>query len=106
MGSHVFESESESAYMTGSVPVGHNRVAWDQSDRQMREATFSELRNHAREFFDMVEAGESVRILLDGKPVADLVPIRPRQPSWQRRKASPLVVAGAPASQSILDERG
>ena len=41
----------------------------------MKEATFTELRNHARLYFDIVEAGEPVRILRNGKPIAALVRI-------------------------------
>ena len=33
----------------------------------MQQATFSELRNHAKQYFDVVESGESVRIVRNGK---------------------------------------
>ena len=32
----------------------------------MKQATFSELRNHAKQYFDFVESGESVRIVRNG----------------------------------------
>ena len=71
----------------------------------MKHATFSELRNHAREYFDIVEAGESVRIVRNGKPVADIVPIQQDLPSWKRRAAQPLVLNGVSLSKLILEER-
>ena len=37
----------------------------------MRQAAFTDLRNNAKLYFDYVEAGESVRVLRNGKPIAD-----------------------------------
>ena len=71
----------------------------------MRQATFTEIRNHAKEYFDLVESGESVRVLRNGKPIADIVPIPADLPSWKRRKAQPLVVPGVSVSRMILEER-
>lgn len=71
----------------------------------MRQVAFTELRNNAKVFFDLVETGESVRILRNGKPIADIVPIAADLPSWKKRKAQPLVVDGVAISQLILDER-
>jgi prevent-host-death family protein len=71
----------------------------------MRQATFTEIRNHAKEYFDLVESGESVRVLRNGKPIADIVPIPADLPSWKRRKAQPLVVAGVSVSRMIVEER-
>lgn len=71
----------------------------------MKQATFSELRNNAKRYFDLVESGESVRIVRNGKPVADIVPVAQDLPSWKRRTAQPLVIEGVSLSQAILDER-
>ena len=71
----------------------------------MKQATFTELRNHAKHYFDMVETGESVRVLRNGKPIADIVPIMDDLPSWKRRKAQPLVLDGVSVSSTILEER-
>jgi len=71
----------------------------------MRQATFTEVRNHAKEYFDLVESGESVRVLRNGKPIADIVPIPADLPSWKRRLAQPLVVPGGSVSRMILEER-
>ena len=71
----------------------------------MKQATFSELRNHAKQYFDIVELGESVRIVRNGKPIADIVPIQRDLPSWKRRVAQPLVLDGISLSRIILEER-
>ncbi len=71
----------------------------------MREANFTDLRNHARQYFDQVEAGETVRVMRNGKPIADIVPIQPDLPSWKRRKSQPLVLGGLSVSQLVLGER-
>ena len=71
----------------------------------MRQATFTELRNHAKAYFDIVESGESVRVLRNGKPIADIVPVAPDIPSWKRREAQPLVLDGLSLSRLVLEER-
>ncbi|AMK75926.1 MULTISPECIES: type II toxin-antitoxin system Phd/YefM family antitoxin [Methylomonas] len=71
----------------------------------MKQATFTEVRNHAKQYFDIVEAGEPVRVIRNGKPIADIVPVMADMPSWKRRKAQPLVLDGVAVSQLILQER-
>ena len=71
----------------------------------MRQATFTEVRNHAKQYFDIVESGETVRVLRNGKPIADIVPVVADLPSWKRRSAQPLVLDGISVSQMILEER-
>jgi prevent-host-death family protein len=71
----------------------------------MKQATFSELRNHAKQYFDFVEAGESVRIVRNGKPIADIVPLPQDLPSWKRWVAQPLVLDGVSLAKLILKER-
>ncbi|OJZ21748.1 MAG: prevent-host-death protein [Thiobacillus sp. 65-29] len=71
----------------------------------MKQATFTDVRNHAKQYFDLVEAGEPVRVLRNGKPIADIVPIAPDLPSWKRRPAQPLLLDGVSLSRMILDER-
>jgi prevent-host-death family protein len=71
----------------------------------MRQATFTEVRNHAKQYFDIVASGESVRVLRNGKPIADIVPVVADLPSWKRRKAQPLVLDGVSVSRMILEER-
>jgi prevent-host-death family protein len=71
----------------------------------MKQATLTEVRNHAKAYFDIVESGESVRVLRNGKPIADIVPVAPEQPSWKRRKAQPLLLDGVSLSRLVLEER-
>lgn len=71
----------------------------------MQQATFTEVRNHAKHYFDLVGKGESVRVLRNGRPIADIVPIVADLPSWKRRQAQPLVLDGVALSRMILEER-
>ncbi|EQD63904.1 prevent-host-death family protein [mine drainage metagenome] len=56
--------------------------------------------------FARVEAGQTVRVLRNGKPIAEIHPIPPQTPSWKQRSARPLAIGGKAISQLILDERG
>ncbi len=42
----------------------------------MQTLSLSDFRAHVSEMLDLVEKGETVRILRHGKPVAELVPVR------------------------------
>lgn len=70
----------------------------------MKEATFTELRNNAKSFFDSVENGETVRVYRNGKPIAEIVPIRQGIPSW-KRPAMPLTIKGISFAREILKDR-
>ncbi len=71
----------------------------------MKQATFTEIRNQARAWFDIVESGETVRVLRNGKPIADIVPITSDMPSWKRRGGQPLLIEGVSISSVILADR-
>ena len=45
------------------------------------------------------------RVLRTGKPIAEIIPIAADLPSWQRRRAQPLVLDGVSVSRMILEER-
>jgi prevent-host-death family protein len=70
----------------------------------MLDATFTELRNRAKDYLDAVEAGDTVRIFRNGKPIAEIVPIRSEVPSW-RKRTMPLTVKGMTLSREILSDR-
>jgi len=70
----------------------------------MQDATFTELRNHAKDYFDAVEGGDTVRVFRNGKPIADIVPVRSVIPSW-KRQPTPLTVKGLSLSREILRDR-
>lgn len=72
----------------------------------MRDATFTELRNQAKHFFDLVESGETVRVLRNGRPIAEIHPIARDLPSWKRRRARPLLIGGESISRLVIEDRG
>lgn len=78
---------------------------------QMKTLSLSEFRAHTAEMVDLVQQGQTVRILRHGKPVADLVPVVAdvpgRVPSW-KRPIEPLRVErldGTPSARRVLDAR-
>lgn len=78
---------------------------------KMHTLSLSDFRARASEMLDRVENGETVRILRHGKPVAELVPIRPesvaRQPRW-KLPVEPLRYLKPPSktgAESIIQER-
>lgn len=77
----------------------------------MKTLSLSEFRAHASEMVDLVQQGETVRILRHGKPVAELVPVRgdeaARVPSWKRPfDALPAALPqGKTLAQRIVEER-
>ena len=77
----------------------------------MQIIPLSKFRAHAAAMIDLVELGETVRILRHGKPVAELVPLKAEEPakvpSW-KRPIEPLCYLKPPAksgAQMIIKER-
>jgi prevent-host-death family protein len=70
----------------------------------MKDATFTELRNNAKDYFDAVEAGDTIRVFRNGKPIAEIAPIRSGIPSW-KKQTTPLTVKGLSLSREILSDR-
>lgn len=77
----------------------------------MHIIALSEFRANASATIDLVEQGETVRILRHGKPVAQLVPVvaeePARIPSW-KRPIEPLNYLRKPektGAQMIIEER-
>ena len=71
----------------------------------------SEFRAHTSAMIDLVEKGETVRILRHGKPVAELVPMQPqvaqKVPRW-KIPIEPLNIVrpdGKTGAQLIIEER-
>ena len=78
----------------------------------MHTLPLSEFRANASAMLDLVERGETVRIMRHGKPVADLVPVKPQEldaadsvPSWKRPFEPVKLPPGVSLSQAVLDER-
>ena len=76
-----------------------------QIENAMKQANSTDVRNHAKQYFDLVAAGESVQVLRNGKPIADIAPVLADLPSWKRLQAQPLVLDGVAFSRMILAER-
>jgi prevent-host-death family protein len=72
----------------------------------MKVVTFTEFRQNAATYFDIVEKGETVRVLRHGKPIAEVVPasVEERMASW-KQPGLKLSVRGASLSREILKER-
>ena len=72
----------------------------------MREATLTELRNHARTLFDAVEEGETVRVYRNGRPVADIVPVKAVMPAWKKPPQIRLSLGNLSLGNEVLADRG
>jgi len=71
----------------------------------MRETTFTELRNHAKSFFDAVEEGETVRVYRNGQPVADIVPVKTSTPAWKKPPQTRLSLGSLSLSYEVVADR-
>ncbi len=74
----------------------------------MKILPLSEFRANASAMLDLVEQGQSVRIMRHGRPVADLVPVREHDdnhlPSWKRPFAPVFLPPGASLSRAVRDD--
>ncbi len=76
----------------------------------MHQLPLSEFRANASAMLDLVEQGETVRIMRHGKPVADLVPVQPEPgqaaPSYQQPfEPTMSLPAGYSAVKTLIAER-
>jgi antitoxin (DNA-binding transcriptional repressor) of toxin-antitoxin stability system len=72
----------------------------------MKVVTFTEFRQNATTYFDVVEKGETVRVLRHGKPIAEVVPapVEEGMVSW-KKPGLKLSIKGVSLSREILRER-
>ena len=72
----------------------------------MKVVTFTEFRQNATTYFDVVEKGETVKVLRHGKAVAEVIPAQPeeRMVSW-RQPGLKMSIKGVSLSREILRER-
>lgn len=68
----------------------------------MADVSSRELRNRTAEVLRRVEAGERVRISVNRRPVAELVPLE--RPQWTNGAAIERVRLEAPADVGLLDD--
>jgi prevent-host-death family protein len=68
----------------------------------MSDVSSRDLRNHTAEVLRRVEAGERVRISVNRRPVAELVPLD--RPRWASGAAMERVLRETSADSGLLDE--
>jgi prevent-host-death family protein len=68
----------------------------------MAEVSARDLRNHTAEVLRRVEAGERLRVNVNRRPVAELVPLA--RPVWSTGPAMERVIGEAPADAELLDD--
>ena len=73
----------------------------------MTKTSFTELRKHAKMYFDKVEKGETVQVIRHGKVIARIVPPdqQDRTPIWKTPRVK-LKIPGVSVSEMIIQERG
>ena len=75
----------------------------------MHTLPLSEFRANTSAMLDLVEQGETVRIMRHGKAVADLVPIQDARiaklPNWKQPFEPVQLPQGVSLSQAVLDQR-
>ncbi len=72
----------------------------------MKTVTFTEFRKNASQVLDLVEKGESIRVLRHGRAIAKIVPanLHEAKPAWKGPRLR-LVVPGVSLSKAVLEER-
>lgn len=68
----------------------------------MTDVSSRDLRNHTADLLRRVEAGERLRINVNRRPVAELVPLGRQQ--WTSGAAMERVLREAPADPELLDD--
>ena len=68
----------------------------------MADVSSRDLRNHTADVLRRVEAGERVRISVNRRPVAELVPLA--RPSWTSGAAMERVLYAASADAALMDD--
>jgi prevent-host-death family protein len=72
----------------------------------MEYLQYTEFRNHAKEYFEKIEAGASFVIIRKGKPVAHIVPFEENDRGWKRSVSRvKLKRAGKTTTDFISEER-
>jgi len=69
----------------------------------MTTATVSEFRTHIKKYLDDVERkNESIVVLRGGKPVAEIIPIKPKA---QKRTLPKPIRIGTSVTEALLEDR-
>ena len=72
----------------------------------MTRTTFTELRKHAKTYFDSVERGEIVQVLRHGQVIAEIIPPHENvdNKTW-KKPGLKLLVPGVSLTAAVLQER-
>ncbi len=68
----------------------------------MADVSSRELRNHTADVLRRVESGERVRISVNRRPVAELVPLE--RPRWASGAAIERILRESPADAALLED--
>jgi prevent-host-death family protein len=68
----------------------------------MADVSSRDLRNHTADVLRRVEAGERVRVSVNRRPVAEIVPLG--RPQWTSGAAIERILLEAPADRGLLDD--
>jgi prevent-host-death family protein len=68
----------------------------------MSEASSRDLRNHTADLLRRAEAGERIRINVNRRPVAELVPLG--RPHWASGAAFERILREVPADAGLLED--
>jgi prevent-host-death family protein len=68
----------------------------------MADVSSRDLRNHTADVLRRVEAGERVRISVNRRPVAELVPLD--RPRWASGAVIERILHESPADEALLDD--
>ena len=103
------EPGAPSSSAAQGVAASHCTDQWTDAasvcdNPRVRETTFTELRNHAKIFFDAVEDGETVRVYRNGRPVADIVPVK-AVPAWKKPPQARLDLGSLSLGDAVLADR-
>ena len=77
----------------------------DMYNNDMKTVSFTDFRNNASSFLDLVEKGEEVEIQRHGKVVARLVPPVSRQQASWKKPGLKLVTKAPSLSKAVLEDR-
>ena len=77
----------------------------DMYNDDMKTVSFTDFRNNASSFLDLVEKGEEVEIQRHGKVVARLVPPVSRQQASWKKPGLKLVTKAPSLSKAVLEDR-
>jgi prevent-host-death family protein len=91
------------AYDEAKVP-GLDRLLHNCYDRRMSEVASRELRNDTAGVLRRVQAGEEVMVTVNGKPVAQLVPLQQTRRRWLPRSELARRLRVAQADPGLRDD--